>query len=429
MKKFIENTISSGKLYLNNRLFKENAELNFKDNFYTNHLKTGSIKLDYLNAEFLNNFRVNKYKFKFTDNENRIYLGKITGFQLKSEIYTHFYYLNFKIEKYQQQCRFKKFKIHSLITTYKIPFSYLLSRGLESSFGFTDEYIIRFRKPEFSIKIDNNVINFAEHSYFPKHKKPDRLFRRLIVPTIKEEFKIRKKIFPNLNEKERLMNDVMLIISFLFYHRMDWYGYKSELMDKNEKMHEFIEYKDYNKKMGEDYLFEDELNEFEKYFTEDILSDFIQKFRLKNRSFKKTINSFIDELISIKTKNSYKSRLIDSLFLIEAICEFITREYHIPYNSSKSYSSYQEKIKSVINYFKIPYKKILFNYSNQKKKSRKLWFITDYRNQIAHSNIRKNFSWQKTVPEYIKVMKLIRRLIIILIEPKYQDIPFPEKHF
>ncbi|MBK9334938.1 MAG: hypothetical protein IPM96_21690 [Ignavibacteria bacterium] len=287
MREYLKNVRTNGKLYLNNKLFKENAELEFKDNYYTNFLKTGKIKLDYLEAEFLNNFNRNKYKFKFTDNENRLYQGVITGYQLSREIYSNFHYLLFKLEKYQQHCRFAKFKIQSIITVYKIPFSYLLSRDIESSFGFDNKYIIRFRKPEFSIKIGNVIIDFVEHVYFLNHEKPNKLFSRDIAPTIKEDFKLRNKFIPNLNEKEKLMTDVMLIISFLFYHKMDWYGYKSELVDKNERMHEFLEYKDYTNKMGEDYLFEDEMRSFEKHFTSEIVSDLIQKYKLKKYSEKK----------------------------------------------------------------------------------------------------------------------------------------------
>jgi len=427
MREYLEKIRTNGKLYLNNKLFKENAELEFQDNYYTNFFKKGTIKLDNLNAEFINNFRATKYKFKFTDNENRFYQGIITGYQRKSEIYTHSYYLQFILYKNKRHCRFKKCNVQSLIITYKIPFSYVLSRGVKDSFDLNDDYIIKFRKPEFSIKIDNVTINFAEQVYFPTYKKPDKLFSRIITPTIKEEFKIRNKLNSNLNKKERLMTDVMLIISFFLYHKMDWYGYKSELMDKNGRIIEFIENKDYIKFMGDDYLFEDELQDFDKHFKVDIVTNLIQKYIHLIISERNKIKYFIDELTNIKNKNSYKSRLVEALFLIKGLCNYITYKNKIPFPISKGYSIYQEKIKDVIKFYKISYKDVGFTYSNTKKNNRRLWYVTDYRNQIAHSDIRKNFDWQKSGKEYIKVMNLIRRLIFTLIEPNFQNIPYPER--
>ncbi|MBK8981811.1 MAG: hypothetical protein IPM38_05670 [Ignavibacteria bacterium] len=212
------------------------------------------------------------------------------------------------------------------------------------------------------------------------------------------------------------------------YHKIDWYGYKAELKDKYGKVQELLEYKDYNKNMGNDYLFEDAFGYFGKYFVEDIVADLIQKFRGKKIKEKMKIISFINESISIKKKNSFKTRFIESLFLIDAICQHIIQSNQISYPSGKGYSEYQERIKAVITYLHIPFKEVGFSYSKTKIKNGKLlWVITDYRNQIAHSNIESNFSWERSFNQYVKVMDLIRRLVLILIEPKHQKIPYPEK--
>lgn len=429
MREFKENIRTIGKLYLNNKLFQENVELEFEDNYYTNSDKTGKIKVNDLSADFINNLKPNKYKFRFVNSDNKSYYGKITGWQNKGEIYSNLDYLFFSLDNYQQHWRFAEFRVNSFFIKYKIPFAYLLGRNIVSSYGFDDNYIIKFRKPIFTITVNSVVIKFDEHVYFPPHKKPDDLCCRDILPTIHVPFKSRKRFIPTLNSYEKLMDDVMLIISFIFYHKIDWYGYRADLWDKNDKMHEFLEFKDYNKSIGDDYLFEDNFGKFEKHFTGDVLSELISKYRNYSLSKKDKIKNFINELLLIKKNLIYKSRFISSLFLLEAVCEHFVKEHKIAY-SFKEKSKYQEKIKAVIKYLRIPLQEINFIYSNTKTKSgNKLWIITDYRNQIAHSDIKSNFSLKKSVREYIKVMELIRRLIFILIEPKFQKIPYPENNF
>jgi len=59
MREFKENIRTIGRLYLNKKLFQENVELEFEDNYYSNSNKTGKIKVDRLSADFLNDFKPN----------------------------------------------------------------------------------------------------------------------------------------------------------------------------------------------------------------------------------------------------------------------------------------------------------------------------------------------------------------------------------
>ncbi|MBK6771825.1 MAG: hypothetical protein IPG78_06845 [Ignavibacteria bacterium] len=430
MREWLENTRTDGKLYLNNKLFKNHAELEFEDNYYSNNNTEGRIKIDDLSVEFQNSFRNKKYKFEFINADNKHFFGAITGFQHTTGIYLQNYYLKFRINKFQQLVLFEKFSVKKLAIHYKIPFSYLLSRDIISSFGFDDQYIIKFRKPILEVNVENLNIKFIDNVYFPPYKKPDELFCRNLFLSIDQEFITRSKLFATLNEYEKIMDDVMLIVSFILNHKMDWYGYKADLKNNKGRLCQFVEYKDYTKNIGDDYLFEDKQGHFEKYLTNDSLSELIKMFRQKNVTEKKKIKHFIDELILIKNKNSYKSRFIESLFLIETVCKHLIEIKNIPVLSGKGYSMFQERIKAVLKYLQIPFSEIDFKYSNTlTKANKKLLIITDYRNQIAHSDINKSFSWQKSSSEYIKVMKLLRRLIFILIDPKYQNIPYTEDPF
>ncbi|MBL0107430.1 MAG: hypothetical protein IPP52_09125 [Ignavibacteria bacterium] len=84
------------------------------------------------------------------------------------------------------------------------------------------------------------------------------------------------------------------------------------------------------------------------------MSELIKMFRQKNVTEKKKIKHFIDELILIKNKNSYKSRFIESLFLIETVCKHLIEIKNIPVLSGKGYSMFQERIKAVLKYLQYP---------------------------------------------------------------------------
>ena len=70
-------------------------------------------------------------------------------------------------------------------------------------------------------------------------------------------------------------------------------------------------------------------------------------------------------------KNSYKSRFIESLFLIETVCKHLIEIKNIPVLSGKGYSMFQERIKAVLKYLQIPFSEIDFKYSNTLTKANK----------------------------------------------------------
>ncbi|MBL0107429.1 MAG: hypothetical protein IPP52_09120 [Ignavibacteria bacterium] len=57
-------------------------------------------------------------------------------------------------------------------------------------------------------------------------------------------------MFATLNEYEKIMDDVMLIVSFILNHKMDRYGYKADLKNNKGRLCQFVEYKDYTKNIG-----------------------------------------------------------------------------------------------------------------------------------------------------------------------------------
>lgn len=170
-----------------------------------------------------------------------------------------------------------------------------------------------------------------------------------------------------------------------------------------------MDYKDYQKKIGTDYNYFDKFREFDKFVSSEILSKLIQDYQNLTMAEKTKLTMFIDKLVEIVNKNSLKARVLETLILCEALCKYIATKNNITFKSGKGYSGYQERIKSIIKYYNIPFKEVNFTYSNViTSKGVKLWLITNLRNELAHENI---FTSKYVRRECFKVLKFLRRLI------------------
>lgn len=211
----------TGKLYISKKLFKEIAELEYEDDPLSNHKNKGRIKVDYLTADFQNNFNPG-VKFEFFDKDNISYFGIITGIQNVGGIYSHSFYLLFVLTKKQQHVRYKRILSKKLLVTYSIPFCQLLSRGFKLSYGYDDSYLMKFNGKPLILKLQNIEILFEERVNFAALIKSNSTISRSIVPTIYCDFRNRRKYIAKLNEYEGMMNDVMLVISF--FSIIKWIG-------------------------------------------------------------------------------------------------------------------------------------------------------------------------------------------------------------
>lgn len=421
------NSTNVGKLFLNNKLFKEHAEIEFEDDVFSNKKRIGTFKVDYVSAEFENNFFHQKYKFKFYDNDNILYLGRIIGHSEESQIYSRITRLKFILYLKQQHVKWRKSKCKKILIYFGIPFCNLLCRDTRLSHGFDPDYIIKYREKPFTISAGKTSIVFDDSINLLDINKSKGEMKRFITPTFSLNSVSSSKLYPKLNSIEDIMTDTMTILTFYFNHKFDWYSYTAQLLDENDKVFEFVKYKDYLKNMGSAYEFEDPHMEFRKYMNTEILSSLITKYRALHKKDKKIFDSFVNDLAELKGINSKRSRRSIALFLIESICNYLISKFNIQIISNPRYSDYQEKIKGVIEYFRISDKEIKFSYSNIITKTKKrLWHITYYRNSFAHWDNNLDFNSTRLENEYIKVLKLIRMLLFTMLEPKYREIPYPK---
>lgn len=218
-----------GKLFLNNKLFKENVELFFEDKHNDNKQFIGCFKIDYLNADYLNNFGLKKQKFKYIDEDNTFYFGIITGWEEKTKIYSKGYYLKFQLIKKQQYVKYSKDIVNKIKITYSIPYCYFLGRDILQSYGFDNNYLIKFRKPPLICSLNDVKVEFNDIVHFKDIQYKIGETKRYIVPTILLILRNKKNLIELLNNYEKIMTETMIILSFYFNHKMDWYSYHAEI--------------------------------------------------------------------------------------------------------------------------------------------------------------------------------------------------------
>jgi len=416
-----------GKLYINNKLFKEYAEIEFEDDGFTNRKRLGTFKVDFITAEFENNFYSKKQKFRFLDSDNNEYRGIIYGIREDSQVYSRVSRLNFALTMKQQYVRYSSDRCKTLNIYFGIPYCSLLSRRTKMSYGFYPEYIVKFIEEPFKIVVDGFDIVFDDSIDLVDINKNKGIIKRYITPSISLEFKHRSKLITQLNQIEKIMTDVMIVLTFYFNHKIDWYSYNAQLLNRNKKLFEFLKYKNFEKNIGKEYEVEDKHSKFEEYKNSNIINELILKYRQLSTTDKKLFDSFVNDLAEIKDINSLKSRRSIALFILDAICNYMISKHKIVYRSGNGYSNYQEKIRGVMKFFEIDSKLINFSYSNVKtKRNIRLWQITNLRNSLAHADSKLIIESIRFKNEYVKLLKLIRILLFMNLEPKYREIPYPE---
>ena len=211
MKQRKENIRATGKLYLNNKLFEENATLEFKDNINNNLIKKGRIEVRNLKGKFFYSFKSNKYRFRLTDKNKKIFFGWITELEHIQELYSNTSYLYFDLEKSHQLVRYKKSKINNLVINYRIPFVYLLGRGINYSYGHNDSFILKYSKPILTLNLNGIKINIGEFADAPSYNDQNVMIYREIGLNIFHKLKANDKLETLIDQYNNLMG---LVIKF-----------------------------------------------------------------------------------------------------------------------------------------------------------------------------------------------------------------------
>lgn len=419
MREFIKTYEFIGKLEIEDFFYQENIRCIYEEDYYSNKLMKGHFEVNNLSADLINKLG-NFESFKFTDKSNRIINGKINGVSLETEYNSRKDVLKFFVENYTQWVGYSENKPAKVKISYSIPYISFFNRGINFSHGMDDSYIFRFSYPKKVLKLNYCEVIFDDWVYSLKYKNPDSIFKREMFIDIEKKIFDENKKIETVNEIERILKDILVLISFILNHRFSFYNYKAKFYDENGKITETFERKRSEWTTGNEFLKESGslYYNFKKYSTIEKISLLINNY-LENINERDKIKELLFSYLTINEIGIFEPQFLLAFFLLEGISKLIvkpTKYYNCEKLIKEAASKYQIDIYNFD--FKISHNKV------KKADSKYEWEITELRNNLTHFN-NDDYNLNEMYDEFVKMMKLARKLIISYIEPTLSDWPTP----
>jgi len=415
MREFVITKEFSGTLEIeNNKL--ENIRCVYKDDYYSNKIMKGTF---YLNEDqsSIELIKTPFQSFVFFDMSGRTLKGDITGMNHGHDYNDRFFKLNFKLNDFLHRYKLKDSEKEKLQILFHIPYIMDLSRHVIYSYDLSPDYIFKFNSNPFKIVLNDLIFEFYEKVYCRDYNEPDSIFTRELF--IKALIDIGyKDVEGVINSYKLIVDDIMLIISFLLNHRMTSFGYNAELFDNENNLIETIEHKNSSKPCGKDCL-KKSGDKYLKFFTEENLSNLIEAFQNKTRHDKKNITKLLYKFLILKETEIFQAKFLSGYVLLESISKFIVK----PTSNTKN----EQLIKDAIKMSNIEIEDFEISRHRKKKPSSQNEFeITEYRDELIHFN-NQEFSGHSMWVEYQKIVKVCRKLLLWIILPDLSNWGIPEK--
>jgi len=409
LRKFIKTEKLNGKLVINNEHTFENVYGEYQYDVYSNRDMRGSLNLNNLFSHLKSIDELDEFQF----------YGN--GLKIEGEILSWTFggndVIDFNIYELIERVKYSSEQPKEICIKYYIPYIKVLARSLRSGFP-DDNYILKFNSEEFKLDLQNIPINFFEIINFVNHNDPDKLLNRLLYPQIKIGISNLENIYELLNKYECLFEDVMRIISLLFFKRLNSFGYIAEILSDNGKIVQSIKYKNTRKQSCDDYLKDTGYN-FKKDFTPENVSKLISAFLNLETTKKEKFIRIINAYITIDDLKIFEPQFKDAFFALEAISKLIVE----PKNNLSS----ENYIVKACNIAEIDLIKVSFEPSKNSKKLK--WLISEYRNELTHFNFETHYDNDQMYMEYSKIMNILRRLIIYYLVPDLNNFSYPRDKY
>ncbi len=336
---------------------------------------------------------------------------------MKDEYNSSWQELKFDLTKFSQRFVWNDNEIRSIRLKFSIPYIKDLSRELKYSYGLYPEWLYKFGNKPFTLDINNQLIEFEEKVYCYEYKEPDSILARelFVRVNLSRESQVIEKL---LGEYKSIVNDIMLIVSFLFNHRMSPYSFTAELLDEHGKLVESSDFKESKKLCGADCLMESSEN-FKKYLSSINVSKLIENFINKEPKEKRSITILVNKFLTLGETKIFEPKFLSGYFLLEAVSKFIVNPKNI-IDSEKLIEDAVVKSEVSKEDFKMSHKR------RADPKSKLQFEITEYRNYLTHFNHQDTYDGQVMFEEYLKIVRLCRKLILWTICPELSLWPLPK---
>lgn len=371
----------------------------------------GFLDIQNASTEVLNNLlSLKKFIFK---GDGITINGDIFGLRLFDRI-------DIKIKDVLEWIRYKDKEPNKLKILYNIPYVSLLSRKIKHYWGYDEDYIVKFDSNEFKICVQDFSITFYEYISLLNHIDPDSIFNKRLYPKI--EFELENSDTEYIKEKlkylEDMMLDVMVIISFILFKRLNMFGYEADLLDVSQNTVQVIKYMTSLKSSGEDYI-ELDTSKFNKYFNGENVSKLIMAYRNLEKEKKEKYLRLLNAFLTIRELNIFEPQFRDAYFTLSAISKIITNPTTDPGS--------EELIILACEMANIDLNQINFDKSINSEKLK--FLVSEYRNELTHYNFSLPVNYELYFKEYRKMMNLLRKLMIYYLEPSLIEFPYPRDQF
>lgn len=386
----------------------ENVVCEYSYDKYSNKIMKGIFDVIGIPIKLMNNF--DKYEKFIFSNKNITIKGSINGlmFGLNNQ-------LNFEMSKVNEVFSYSN-SIPSLMEVYfEIPYVSTFARRITKGNG--NDFLYKFRSDPIKFNICEIEIEFFNEVKLEEYNPPDKIFNRIISPLIKCQIGNNENIMDKLNYFGDIMDDVMLIVSLIHFHRVNFFGYRCYIFNENNE--EVRNYKCRRRGVlsGKDIIFSDNYK-FNDFLKGDSISKLINIFILLDISKKEKFKKIVNDYLTISEIEIFEHKYLAAFFALEAISKLIV--------SPTEYIKQERLIELACNYVNID----LMDYKFETPINSSLkWLITEYRNELVHFNKTISFERNTISKEYFKLLNLVRKLIISYLDPKIKDFPYPENRY
>lgn len=295
-----------------------------------------------------------------------------------------------------------------------IPYIAPLARDLKSSFGFYEEYIVKFNSEELKFRVNDTEVIMREYANLVAYEQPDSILNRILRPVVSMKFTNEDDLIHRVHEAKMTVDDLMLIISLLLHKRFNTFGFEADLFNDRGKLIERHTYRCSQKSSGEDYT---KLNygTFRDHFSSSNISKLVNAFYCLDKESKAKFQRIVNAYLTIGELNVFEPMFRDAYFALEAVSKLILGE---------SNEGTEARIVKACERLKIDIENYLFEPSTKKCKKLK-WLISEYRNELTHYNFDPDVSEADLSDEFHKMMKLLRMLLIGYLDAGLMNFPAP----
>lgn len=405
MRKYIINERIEGTLSFVGGESIENVSGEISYDVYSNHDMNGYVYLNSSNKLFSKDpFALNQIVLRGTDIE--VY-GRWKSIPLiKGK-------LEFQIDTFHRKTVLTHAAPKKGELRFLIPYVAPLSRSLKSSFGYYNEFIVKFSSEEMIVTVADWNIAMRESVNPVKFEEPDFLLNRVLKAVVHFEIGSKKNLLSMISDARKNTDALLLVTSLLLNYRVSCFGYEIDLSDNSGKLLERQFYMNSQPQSSDDFI-EHGSSHFTRLFTSENISMIANALIKLDDQTSKKLRRVIYSYLTIGELRIVEPMFLNAYFALEAVSKLVVVDKGI---------KTEERIIKACEILNLDREYLEFEPKLKSKKAN--WLITEFRDELAHANFDFDLHIAEIGEELEKMIKLLRALIIGYLAPELKEFPLP----